>query len=76
MTAMLIDPLPGEKTRRLFSQTVALAEHVKIAEHAYQLAVGSGNLSKIKEAKRFWSQCDTDYQQALKQALRAQRGIK
>jgi hypothetical protein len=39
-----------------------LARDVQVAEHAYQLALGNGDPHKIRDAKRFWTQCDTEYQ--------------
>ena len=47
-----------------------LARDCQIADHAYQLAVATGDLQKIKAAKRFWQQCDDDYQAELKRQFR------
>ena len=40
-----------------------LASDIQIADHAYQLAIATGDLAKIKQAKRFLSDCETDYHQ-------------
>lgn len=48
----------------------ALAEHVQIADHAYQQALAHGDLFKIKAALRFWKDCDHDYQVELKRVRR------
>lgn len=48
----------------------SLASDCRVAEHAYQLAVANGDLQKIKQAKRFWTDCDNDYQAELRRQFR------
>ena len=54
------------KKGRPYTQNKLLADmaaDIKIADHAYQLAIATGDLVKIKQAKRFLSDCETDYHQ-------------
>ena len=46
------------KQNGLLSQ---MAKDVQVADHAYQLAVASGNLEKIRQAKQFFNACFADY---------------
>jgi hypothetical protein len=48
----------------------SMASDCQLADHAYQLAVASGDSRKIIQAKRFWQQCDDDYQTELKRQFR------
>ena len=38
-----------------------MANDIQVADHAYQLAVGNGDLEKIRQAKRFLADCEADY---------------
>ena len=38
-----------------------LAKDIQIADHAYQLALATGDLNKVRQAKQFLSQCETHY---------------
>jgi len=44
-----------------------LASDIQLADHAYQLAIGSGDAEKIKGAKRFLSICEKEYHLAKKE---------
>lgn len=48
----------------------SLASDCRLADHAYQLAVATGDPMKIKQAQRFWTQCDADYQAELRRQMR------
>ncbi len=58
------------KLSPIMSDIDSLADHCKTAEHSYQLASATGDLIKIMQAKRFWQQCDQDYQVELKRVFR------
>jgi len=49
----------------------SMASDCKLADHAYQLALGSGDQQKIKQALRFWNDCDADYQDALRKFFKS-----
>ena len=38
-----------------------LAKDINVADHAYQLAIATGNLHKIRQAKQFLGQCEAHY---------------
>ena len=53
-------PLKPYKQNQLLAD---MAADIQLAAHAYQLAIATGDLEKIKQAKRFLSDCETDYHQ-------------
>jgi hypothetical protein len=50
-----------------------MAADIKMADHAYQLANGSGDLEKIRQAKRFLAQCEADYHTEKKKWFKKQK---
>ena len=56
-------PLKPYKQNQLLAD---MAADIQLADHAYQLAIATGDLEKIKQAKRFLSDCETDYPQEKK----------
>ena len=48
----------------------SLAADCRLADHAYQLAVATGDTQKVLQAKRFWAACDEDYQTELRRQFR------
>ena len=48
----------------------SLAADCQMADHAYQLALATGDTNKVLQAKRFWAACDADYQAELRRQFR------
>tara|TARA_R100001082_G_scaffold61889_2_gene34549 strand:+ start:609 stop:812 length:204 start_codon:yes stop_codon:yes gene_type:complete len=53
-------PLKPYKQNQLLAD---MAADIQLADHAYQLAIATGDLARIKQAKRFLSDCESDYHQ-------------
>ncbi len=57
------------KQNKLLTQ---MAQDVQLADHAYQLAVASGNLEKIRQAKQFFNICFKEYDAEKKRSFSKQ----
>jgi hypothetical protein len=54
-------------------QIEAAARDMRLADHAYQLALANGDPQKIKGALIFWRACMADYDEVKRKEFRSRR---
>lgn len=64
---------PTTATRHLDRLVEAAGEDLKIADHAYQLAMANGDPTKISHALQFWRACMKDYDELKRKQFRRKR---